>query len=266
MPSLAERNELIANTTYEWTEVNGVKGIRYTSKINQNSIFMPASGYYKGTELTQVGEYGGYWSSAIKDATTGKAAQPDMGCYIVFSQMNGKVYSSGHNVFRCYGQSIRPVVSKVPAGYVDLGVSVLWSTNDYDEDGKITFLISESVNIPDLPTTEMFQELYDKCYWVKAGNGYNVFKSVDLEKDHGTTKESDHEYKIEADPYIFLQGMWGSEQYGYFGRYLDKVPGRAEGEYLCLYFGPNDVYPGHSVVLDDSKKVEYSARQVLKKE
>lgn len=54
MPSRAEWQELFNNSTKVWTSVNGVEGARFTSKINGNSIFIPAAGNkFDGKETHQ---------------------------------------------------------------------------------------------------------------------------------------------------------------------------------------------------------------------
>ena len=60
MPSEAEIKELIDNCTYEWTEMNGVKGGKFTAS-NGNSIFLPAAGW-KLDRLYKGNEEGGYWA------------------------------------------------------------------------------------------------------------------------------------------------------------------------------------------------------------
>ena len=65
MPTHAEFKELVSNCTSKWTELNGVKGRRFTSKINGNSIFLPASGCMDYTDLYNVGSAGGYRSSSL---------------------------------------------------------------------------------------------------------------------------------------------------------------------------------------------------------
>jgi hypothetical protein len=44
MPTKADFEELIANTTSTWEILNGVNGRRFTSNTNGNSIFVPAAG------------------------------------------------------------------------------------------------------------------------------------------------------------------------------------------------------------------------------
>ena len=63
LPTLDEIRELEDNCDYEWTTLNGVKGVKYTSRKNGNSIFLPAAGWRRGTSLDGAGEYGDYWGS-----------------------------------------------------------------------------------------------------------------------------------------------------------------------------------------------------------
>lgn len=70
-PTFDEWGELIKNSTYEPTIKNGKKGLQFTSKINNNSIFFPESDYWTSTllredvsnqlHLTAYGN-GKYWS------------------------------------------------------------------------------------------------------------------------------------------------------------------------------------------------------------
>ena len=64
LPTMGEFTELNSNCDSEWTDEDGVAGRRFTSRINGNSIFFPASGYYNGTSLDGRGSYGYYWSSS----------------------------------------------------------------------------------------------------------------------------------------------------------------------------------------------------------
>ena len=64
MPTYGEMYELINNCTWTWTTQNGVNGYKVASKVNSNSIFLPAAGYRYGTLLHYAGSHGYYWSSA----------------------------------------------------------------------------------------------------------------------------------------------------------------------------------------------------------
>lgn len=63
MPIIDEIKELFDNCTYERTMVNGVKGLKVTSKSNSVSIFLPATGFRIDGDLYLTGEIGYYWSS-----------------------------------------------------------------------------------------------------------------------------------------------------------------------------------------------------------
>ena len=52
MPSQKEWMELISNCSWTWTSVNGVAGAMGTSKVNGNTIFLPAAGNMVGSDQT----------------------------------------------------------------------------------------------------------------------------------------------------------------------------------------------------------------------
>lgn len=65
MPTMDEVAELVANTTWTWTIQNGVRGCNVRSHINGNSIFLPAQGYYRGSDLLSEGINVGFWTSSL---------------------------------------------------------------------------------------------------------------------------------------------------------------------------------------------------------
>lgn len=71
MPTVGEFQELNSNCDSEWTDEDGVTGRLFTSRINGNSIFFPASGYRYGTGLNLRGSYGYYWSASLSSQTFG---------------------------------------------------------------------------------------------------------------------------------------------------------------------------------------------------
>ena len=71
MPTVGEFQELNAQCDSEWTDEDGVAGRRFTSRINGNSIFFPASGLRHGTGLNYRGSRGYYWSSSLNSQTYG---------------------------------------------------------------------------------------------------------------------------------------------------------------------------------------------------
>lgn len=98
MPTQAEIEELVDNCTCTWTSRDGHNGYEVTSKINGNSIFLPAAGLFS-LSVSDVGWLGFYWSSTPLEDDTLNAY------YLHFS-------SSHHSVnwhYRYYGRTIRPV-------------------------------------------------------------------------------------------------------------------------------------------------------------
>jgi len=64
LPTQALYEELLNGTTQEWTEVEGVKGVKFTAK-NGNSIFFPAAGYRKGGNVNEASVQGLYWTGNV---------------------------------------------------------------------------------------------------------------------------------------------------------------------------------------------------------
>ena len=98
MPTVGEFQELNAQCDSEWTDEDGVAGRRFTSRINGNSIFFPASGYRYGTGLDGHGSRGGYWSSSLNSSAGGYN--------LVFS--SGGVNPANYD-YRFLGFSVRAV-------------------------------------------------------------------------------------------------------------------------------------------------------------
>ena len=71
LPTVGEFQELNSNCDSEWTDEDGVAGRRFTSRINGNSVFFPASGYRGGTGLNNRGSSGYFWSSSLHSQTHG---------------------------------------------------------------------------------------------------------------------------------------------------------------------------------------------------
>ena len=61
-PTDEQWGELRGNTTYTWITLNGVNG-RLFIAANGNSLFLPAAGNRRGSELYNDGRIGDYWSS-----------------------------------------------------------------------------------------------------------------------------------------------------------------------------------------------------------
>ena len=119
MPTRSEMQELIDNCTWTWVTQNGVNGYKVASKVNSNSIFLPAAGYRYGTSLNNAGNNGNYWSST-----------PNYDSFPINLSFN----SSSHNVdkyYRYFGYPIRPIREAVEKP------TVLASIENYTEKTSI---------------------------------------------------------------------------------------------------------------------------------
>ena len=100
MPTKAECQELIDNTTQTWTNDyngTGVKGKVFTSKVNGNSVFLPAAGYCDNSSVFIVGSYGDYRSASWNSSS-------DAWILYFGSGSQGLDYDS-----KCYGFPVRAV-------------------------------------------------------------------------------------------------------------------------------------------------------------
>ena len=63
MPTVDEFRELYNNCDWVWTTQDGMNGYLVKSKVNENSIFLPAAGFYGRNGIIRINELGYYWSS-----------------------------------------------------------------------------------------------------------------------------------------------------------------------------------------------------------
>jgi hypothetical protein len=102
MPTIADIEELIDNTTSEWTTENSVNGRKFTA-ANGNSIFLPAAGCRANASLDDQSTCGRYWSALVAQLNSNSA------WYLGFdSRGTDTNYLKG----RLYGFSVRPVLRK----------------------------------------------------------------------------------------------------------------------------------------------------------
>ena len=94
IPTKYEMAELIENCTWTWTTLNGVEGCKVASKVNGNSIFLPAASGGMGTPR------GSYWSSSICSGHDG---------YASYLFLDSRSWNWGYNMFRSEGMSVRAV-------------------------------------------------------------------------------------------------------------------------------------------------------------
>ena len=102
MPTERQLRELLDNCEWQWTEQNGISGMKVTGP-NGNSIFLPAAGYRgssSGATPSYVRSVGCYWSATPYSSDYGYG----LGFYSsVWSRGNGR---------RAYGFSVRPVAER----------------------------------------------------------------------------------------------------------------------------------------------------------
>ena len=67
MPTNADFRELYKNTTNRWVTINGVNGIKFTSKTDKSKyIFFPQSGNRSGSSFSSQNYNSRVWSSSVQ--------------------------------------------------------------------------------------------------------------------------------------------------------------------------------------------------------
>lgn len=100
MPTRAQIEELIANTTYKWVtnyKNSGKNGCTFTAK-NGAVLFFPAAGYWANGSQIDVDNGGRYRGSSPKGS--------NLACYLGFLNSGKDLYVGN----RKYGYSVRPVI------------------------------------------------------------------------------------------------------------------------------------------------------------
>ena len=134
MPTKDEFSELIENCTWTWTTLNGKSGYRVTGP-NNNSIFLPTSGYKDGTTLK--GSTSGYfWTSSLymDKSSHGKRLS-----------FNSNATNNGQ-AGRYYGFPVRPVYGEDPnAGVTGITLDRSSASLSIDESLSIQATVSSNV-------------------------------------------------------------------------------------------------------------------------
>ena len=113
MPTREEWKELANNCTWDKYTLDGIKGVKVTSRITGNSIFLPTTGYYlDGKKYGEYGEekaLGRYWASDMYE----------QGCHYAWTmefdvRKNGGIVGNVENkmvyIHRWTAQAVRPVL------------------------------------------------------------------------------------------------------------------------------------------------------------
>ncbi len=138
MPTDAEWTELIEQCTWTWTTQSNINGYKVTSKTNDNSIFLPATGYRAMKNLNSVGTNGRYWSSSLTLNVTSNAWS------VQFA--SNSVNRKGNT--RAYAISVRPVYMPIPAKELTL------YANDCESANVITCDAGQQVEVTAVPANE----------------------------------------------------------------------------------------------------------------
>ena len=108
IPTWQEVKELQQQCEWTWSELNGRNGYLVESKINGNSIFLPACGQGQIAEsvvMAGINKEGRYWSSSLSDG------YPSASIVLIFN--SDEVNMLSNNTFyvqkRSHGLAIRPV-------------------------------------------------------------------------------------------------------------------------------------------------------------
>lgn len=102
MPTKAELYDLLANCDVAWTTFSGVKGRKFTGKddYKDNSVFLPAAGYFITGIVHSYGNYANYWSSTPSGS--------DYAYFLVFAFNSYDVVYD----YRHLGYSVRAVLAE----------------------------------------------------------------------------------------------------------------------------------------------------------
>ena len=107
IPTSSEVDELIytrynSHYQWEWKSINGHNGWLVTYLVNNNSIFLPAAGFWDGTSYT-AGSLVYCWSSSLTTSSSYRAW---------FMFLHSGSVSRDYLLFRYFGLSIRPVYAE----------------------------------------------------------------------------------------------------------------------------------------------------------
>ena len=99
LPTAEEQRALLEQCTWTFITQNGKPGYEVKSNVagNSNSIFLPLAGFFRGTHVSQDGNWGYYWSSTLCDPCNS---------YSLYLSSNSRSCGGG---YRYDGLTVRPV-------------------------------------------------------------------------------------------------------------------------------------------------------------
>ena len=154
MPTNEEVEELMNNSKCEITKINGVRGVKFISIINGNSIFLPFAGGYDGVNPDEVGSMGYYWSSSMLSDSPHTA---------ILLHLDSNSIETATAV-RYFGLPVRPVMGKKTAQSTPSSSNTLnpsekvYSSTEVDvapkfnggDMGEFTKWVNQNVVYPDI--------------------------------------------------------------------------------------------------------------------
>jgi len=157
MPTIQEYNELYANCDYDTVTVNGVLGLRYTSRIvgyEDQSIFIPYGGYIEAGDTIGVGlgfwvwtsESDDYWDgdSSATYVSTSNTVNPSF--FYLDEELRVGIGTSpslaGNHRYK--GFNIRPVRRYDSDALTSFGLSVAKLDLDYGEIRRVNTVVRPS--------------------------------------------------------------------------------------------------------------------------
>lgn len=108
IPTKEQIDEMTANTQWEWTEIDSIRGVKFTSTVENHTdkfIFFPAAGFADDGNSWNVGTGSCWWSASLKE---GRSYRSYVWLYFDSADNPGLVPGK-FNVTRNFGCSIRPV-------------------------------------------------------------------------------------------------------------------------------------------------------------
>ena len=103
LPTKEQLQELIDNTNHEWTEVDGVRGMKFINKNDDTKyIFIPAAGYCDDGSHNGVGSWGYVWAASRNESYA------NLVWVMYFDADDVYMY---YSLCRCLGYSVRGVIN-----------------------------------------------------------------------------------------------------------------------------------------------------------
>ena len=103
IPTKEQQDELRTKCDWLWTTQNGINGYKVISKVNGNSIFLPAAGFLGKCNLFDAGNSGFYWSSSPNARSS----------YYVYYMTFDSNYIGRYCYSRYDKNSVRPIKTKI---------------------------------------------------------------------------------------------------------------------------------------------------------